>query len=148
MKRTGLFLIVSLLTTAAFAQDGRVIDGNALPSGFPHEQSLWEMVYHQYLTDNYDKHFLYATNPFADDTGRKEEVIYVLGIANNKGLIFEFENSVIVNAFEFVYDANSSNLLLGDVHGGVWSLNRARSILDNIFSLEFIILKGKDLLEI
>jgi hypothetical protein len=74
------------------------------PSGLPHEQSLWEMVYRKYLTDNYDKHFLYSMNSFVDDNGRKEEVIYILGIANNQGFVFEFSNGVIFNTFEFVLE--------------------------------------------
>jgi hypothetical protein len=110
------------------------------------EESFSERLLNNYIKNNYDEFVLYADTVSLDvGTGETEKHSYLLNISDGNGIIITTGNDGrIINGYDFSYSNIRKVFLLGDVHGGVWSINKARSILDNIFNVQFNILQGKD----
>jgi hypothetical protein len=110
------------------------------------EESFSERLLNSYIKNNYDEFVLYADMVSLDvDTGETEKYSYLLNVSDGNGIIITRRNDgMVINGYDFSYSNIRKVFLLGDVHGGVWSINKARSVLDNIFNVQFKILRGKD----
>jgi hypothetical protein len=111
------------------------------------EDSVWERSYKNFKNVNFNNCVLYAEEVISDGVENTKAILYLLSIIDDGGIIFEVENYRIINSFEFYYDRELSCFLLGDVHGGIWSIQEARRILNNIMKMQFKIIRGKDLLD-
>jgi hypothetical protein len=111
------------------------------------EESFSERYLNNYIKDNNDGLVLYADMILTNtDTNEIEKFTYLLNISDGNGIIITMKSDgTIINGYPFSYDNIRKIFLLGDVHGGVWSINKAKGILDKIINLQFKILQVKDI---
>jgi hypothetical protein len=115
------------------------------PALISSEESLWETVFNNYINDNYDNYVLYSDAVLLDDSNTTEKAVYLMNVYNVGGIIFIINDNRVINCYEFFVNTPREYFALGDVHGGIWSINKARNILDNIYNMQFKFLKGKDI---
>ena len=130
MKKVICIVLLTSLSTVVFA-----------------EESFAERGLDNYIKDNFDDFILYADIVLLDaDTNETEKYSYLLNVSDGNGIIITMRNDgQIINAYDFSYNNIRKVFLLGDIHGCVWSINKARNVLDNIFNVRFKIIQGKDI---
>lgn len=112
---------------------------------FPQEK---ENIYIDYIQANRNKLFFVSLQDYHSAVYGDTQIVFAINIVDQKGMVVEFDNELIINLFFIKYDLNRNAFIREEYYRSLLLMSHYDNLLQEMYKINFKVVNGDELYQL